>query len=177
MTHQLPEVWMRGPIEEIPSLLQPVAHALLQVGEELPRHLAGFPDEWLWISPGNRASAGFHLQHMAGVIDRLFTYARNEMLNDQQLAWLAMEGKENTALSVEQLISLFNRQVERALAQLRRTDIQELTDARHIGRKRIPTTLIGLLFHTAEHTMRHNGQLLVTVAWVQSLHNGHTETG
>lgn len=171
MKHQLPEVWMRGPVEGVPPLLQPVAHALLQVGEELPRHLAGFPDEWLWISPGNKASAGFHLQHMTGVIDRLFTYARNEMLNDQQQARLAIEGNKNAALSVEQLIGLFNGEVERALTQLKGTRIQELTDTRYIGRKRIPTTLMGLLFHAAEHTMRHNGQLLVTVAWV-SANNG-----
>ena len=177
MKHPLPEVWMRGPVEGIPPLLQPVAHALLQVGEELPRHLTGFRDEWLWISPGNKASTGFHLQHMAGVIDRLFTYARNEMLNDQQLARLALEGNKNAALSVEQLIGLFNREVERALVQLRQTDIQELTDIRHIGRKRIPTTLMGLLFHAAEHTMRHNGQLLVTAAWVRSVGSGNTESG
>jgi len=32
-----------------------------------------------------------------------------------------------------------------------------------VGRKRIPSNVIGLLFHTAEHTQRHTGQLLVTV--------------
>jgi hypothetical protein len=37
-----------------------------------------------------------------------------------------------------------------------------LTDTRGVGRKQIPSTVLGLLFHSAEHTMRHTGQLLVT---------------
>jgi len=32
-----------------------------------------------------------------------------------------------------------------------------------VGRQQIPSTVIGLLVHAAEHTMRHLGQLLVTV--------------
>jgi uncharacterized damage-inducible protein DinB len=32
-----------------------------------------------------------------------------------------------------------------------------------VGRKQTPSTVVGLLFHAAEHTMRHTGQLLVTV--------------
>ena len=32
------EVWQRGPIKDIPLLLQPVAHALLQAKEELNTH-------------------------------------------------------------------------------------------------------------------------------------------
>ena len=34
--------------------------------------------------------------------------------------------------------------------------------------KRLPPTVIGLLFHAAEHTMRHVGQLLVTVAVIRN---------
>ena len=36
----------------------------------------------------------------------------------------------------------------------------------------IPTTVIGLLFHAVEHTMRHTGQLLVTAKIVVSGDNG-----
>ena len=42
-----------------------------------------------------------------------------------------------------------------------------LTDERFVGRKKLPTTLIGLLFHAAEHSQRHVGQLLVTVSVVK----------
>jgi uncharacterized damage-inducible protein DinB len=31
-----------------------------------------------------------------------------------------------------------------------------------IGRKRLPTTLAGLLVHAAEHTQRHVGQAITT---------------
>src|SRR5215207_6623794 len=75
-TPQQPEVWLRGPIAEIPALLQPVAHALLQAREEVETLLIGFPEACLWEKPTGMASPGFHLQHLAGVIDRLFTYGR-----------------------------------------------------------------------------------------------------
>ena len=39
-----------------------------------------FPPSLLWTRPAGLASVGFHLQHIAGVIDRLFTYARGEAL-------------------------------------------------------------------------------------------------
>jgi uncharacterized damage-inducible protein DinB len=37
-----------------------------------------------------------------------------------------------------------------------------ITEVRTVGRKKLPSTVSGLLFHAAEHTMRHTGQLLVT---------------
>ena len=52
--------------------------------------------------------------------------------------------------------------MERALAQLRRTDERELTAPRGVGRAQLPSSVIGLLFHAAEHTQRHLGQMLVT---------------
>ncbi len=61
------EVWLRGPIPNIPSLLQPVAHALVQSGEEVEKLMLGFPQEKLWIRPAGVASVGFHLQHFVGV--------------------------------------------------------------------------------------------------------------
>ena len=72
MAQKLPEVWLRGPVENIPSLLQPVAHALLQAREEVNELLKDIPAEKLWIKPAGAASAGFHLQHMKGVPGRLF---------------------------------------------------------------------------------------------------------
>jgi hypothetical protein len=84
-TEKLPEVWLRGAVENIPSLLQPVAHALLQAREEVNEMMKDFPDELLWIKPANAASAGFHLQHLVGVLDRLFTYAHGNSLSEEQL--------------------------------------------------------------------------------------------
>ena len=87
------EVWLRGPVPGIPSLLQPIAHTLLQAREEVTALVEGFPEEWLWHRPAGVASPGFHLQHLAGVLDRLLTYARGQALGPQQLEELAMEGR------------------------------------------------------------------------------------
>lgn len=157
-----PEFWQRGPVPGVPPLLQPVAHALLQAREEVGESLADFPETLLWERPAGVASVGFHLQHLTGVLDRLFTYARGEALSDEQRAWLGAEGKP-TEVSVAELVQRFGAQVETALAQLRQTDEATLTDFRGVGRAQLPSTVLGLLFHAAEHTMRHLGQLLVTV--------------
>jgi len=160
---KLPEVWLRGPLKDIPALLQPVAHALLQAREELNELMAGFPESLLWNKVAGMASPGFHLQHLTGVLDRLFTYAKGNALGTEQLAYLAAEGKPNDNLYTATLVERFNLQVDAALRQLAETDELVLTEIRGVGRSQIPSTVIGLYVHAAEHTMRHLGQLLVTV--------------
>lgn len=168
MAEQKMEYWMRGPVEGITPLLQPVAHALLQAREEVNMILQDFPANKLWERPAELASVGFHLQHLRGVLDRLFTYARNEQLNEEQLAQLKAEGVPS-AQSVKDLLEAFSAQVDIALAQLRHTDADALLLPRGVGRKQIPSNVLGLLFHAAEHTMRHTGQLLVTVKYKGSV--------
>lgn len=155
---------MSGPVEGIPPLLQPVAHALLQAREEVHTYLEGFPDRLLWERPAGVASVGFHLQHLKGVLDRLFTYAQRQQLTEEQLSYLYAEGKpaENQAYHVQDLLQAYDEQVDKALEQLKSIDESALTDFRGVGRKQLPSTVQGLLFHAAEHTMRHVGQLLVT---------------
>jgi hypothetical protein len=158
------EVWLRGPLDDIPPLLQPVAHALLQAREEVNGFMTDFPEILLWVKPSGLASPAFHLQHLAGVVDRLFTYARGEQLTQHQLNKLAMEGKmPEITYSVSTLLEIFNRQVDDAIKQLSETDERTLTNKRGVGRAQLPSTVIGLYTHAAEHTMRHVGQLLVTV--------------
>ena len=159
----LPEVWMRGTLPEVPALVQPVAHALLQAQEELHELLQNFPLELLWEKPVGVASVGFHLQHLTGVLDRLFTYARAEQLSEQQLAYLKAEGIANHTITVTSLLQAFDAQIASSLAVLKAIAPATLTDLRGVGRKQLPSTVMGLLFHSAEHTMRHVGQLLVTV--------------
>jgi hypothetical protein len=158
-----PEVWLRGPLDGIPPLVQPVAHALLQAREEVNALMTGFPEILLWVRPVGMASPGFHLQHLAGVLDRLFTYARGEALTQHQLHKLSIEGEmPEIAYSVTTLLEVFNRQVDEAIKQLSETKELTLTDKRGVGRAQIQSTVIGLYTHSAEHIMRHVGQLLVT---------------
>jgi uncharacterized damage-inducible protein DinB len=156
------EVWLRGPLPDMPALLQPVAHALLQAREEVNNLLEDFPDHLLWEKPAGVASPGFHLQHLSGVLDRLFTYARGEALQEEQLQALAAEGQPAGSTG-QQLVQAFNQQVDRALNQLKTTDMHLLPAVRPVGRARLPSTMLGLYVHAAEHTTRHLGQLLVTV--------------
>jgi uncharacterized damage-inducible protein DinB len=159
----LPEYWLRGPLPGIPPLLQPVAHALLQARDEVTTILQNFDEALLWQKPAGVASVGFHLQHLSGVLDRLFAYARGQSLLPDQLQQLKAEGKEAPEITVQQLVQAFQQQVEKALDQLRHTDETTLLEARKVGRAGLPSTALGLLVHAAEHTMRHTGQLLVTV--------------
>ena len=166
--NQQEEVWLRGPMDGVPALLQPVAHALRQVQEEVHAYTRDFPTELLSERPAGVASVGFHLQHLRGVLDRLFTYARGEALNETQLEQLRIEGGGQIKETTEDLVQAFDRQIEQAIRQLQSTSEASLTEVRGVGRAQLPSTVLGLLFHAAEHTMRHVGQLLVTVRVVQS---------
>ena len=157
------EVWMRGPISGLIPYLQPVAHAILQAREEVNMMMIDFPNELIWERPNGVASVAFHLQHLSGVLDRLFTYANNQILNEEQLELLALESDSTQFLTVKMLLTRFNNQVNKALTQLKNIEEKTLLEPRGIGRKQIPTNQLGLLFHAAEHTQRHVGQLLVTV--------------
>jgi len=162
------EVWLRGPLPAISPLLQPVAHALLQAKEEVNALMENFPEALLWQKPSSVASPGFHLQHMKGVIDRLFTYAKGNLLNAEQLQYLEQEGEPASTINSAGLVAAFNAQVDNAIAELENIDDSTLCLQRGVGRMQLPSTVIGLLVHAAEHTQRHVGQLLVTVRILKS---------
>ena len=159
-----PEVWLRGPIPEISALLQPAAHALLQTSEELRKWLDGFEDEKLWLKPAGRANVGFHLQHMTGVLDRMMTYAKEQGLSKEQFDYLELEGVADERIELKALIKTFEEQVAEALSYFKTLTPEVLLQTRKVGRKELPSTTLGLLFHAAEHSQRHLGQLLVTVS-------------
>ena len=155
-----PEVWLRGPLPNIPAPLQPMAHALMQAREDVERVLESIPDDALWERPGGAAALGFHIRHAAQALDRLYTYARGESLSDAQRSALSTE-KEPGGTAAE-LATVFSSISSAALAQLEATDPASLTDTREVGRARLPSTVLGLLFHGAEHTARHVGQAVTT---------------
>lgn len=163
-----PEYWLRGPIDGIPALLQPAAHALLQANDEIHEFLKDFPDDLLWEQPAGIASVAFHLQHIPGVLDRLFTYAAGGSLSSEQLKYLSEEGLQNEKLTVGYLLENLDTQVLTSLNKLKQINAEDLTTFRGVGRKQLPSTVIGLIFHAAEHTMRHTGQLLVTAKVVNN---------
>jgi len=162
-----PENWLRGKVENVPDLLQPAAHALLQSKEELRQYLDDLPSRELWTKPAGRASVGFHLQHIAGVTNRLITYAKGEQLSEAQLQYLKLEGKADASMSVEELITQAENELNVAVEFLKSQKPEDLTNTVEVGRKRIKSSLIGVLFHAAEHSQRHIGQMLVTISVVK----------
>jgi uncharacterized damage-inducible protein DinB len=157
-----PEVWLRGPIDGVPPLLQPVAHSLMQCREELERVLADMSAERIWRVHGEAASIGFHALHACGSLDRLFTYARGAALSEAQRQVLAQESQPDPGLAADDLLAAFDAAVVRAIDQLRETPASALTSERLVGRAQLPSTVIGLLYHAAEHTQRHIGQAVTT---------------
>lgn len=162
-----PEVWLRGPLPDVPALLQPVAHGLLQCREEMRAVLDGVSDEALWAEPAGAASLAYHARHATGSLDRLLTYARGEPLSSAQLEYLRGEGSR-VAITAADLIATFDEQIERSIAQLRRTPESSLLEPRAVGRAKLPSTVIGLLVHAAEHTQRHVGQIATTARVVRA---------
>jgi len=156
------EVWQRGPIDGVSAELQPVAHILLQVRESAGELVDGLTEEQWNARPANVASCAFHVRHMAGVIDRLFTYARGQGLSEEQFAAAKQEGAPLSAADVPRVVGALDARVDAAIAELRTIDPSTLGDFRPVGRAKLPSTVIGCLVHGAEHSMRHVGQLSVT---------------
>ncbi|GGD72492.1 DinB family protein [Maribacter cobaltidurans] len=156
------EYWLRGPVEGVPMLLQPATHALLQSNAELRKYLKDFPEELLWKELEGRASVGFHTQHITGVLDRMMTYAAGKALSEEQFEYLKNEGEPDYEVTANELYENFKKQVEQAIAYFKSISENTLKEERTVGRKKLPSTVLGLLFHAAEHSQRHIGQLLVT---------------
>jgi hypothetical protein len=157
------EIWLQGPIAGVAPVLQPVAHALVQATEDVSALAPAVGADVLWAARGAAATAGFHLLHLSGALDRLFTYARGEGLSEAQQAALRAEAHPHPELDGGALAGQVAAGVDRALSQLRATDPTTVFDERRVGRAALPSTVLGLLFHAGEHTTRHVGQFITTV--------------
>ena len=69
MTDKLPEVWLRGPLPGVPSVLQPVGHALLQAREEVEAIMQDFPEQKPVEPPGRRRVRRFPLAAFLGRVE------------------------------------------------------------------------------------------------------------
>lgn len=157
------EAWLQGPVDGIAPVLQPVAHAFVQARNDVRQLASGMTGEALWSDPGGGAApAGYHLLHLVHAMDRLLTYARGELLSPEQMATLRAEVGPHPELDGPALTALVDAAIARALDQVGGTDPETILDARRVGRAGLPSTVLGLLFHAAEHTTRHVGQFITT---------------
>lgn len=159
----VPEVWLRGPLPDYPADLMPVAHALLQAREEIDQITAVLPDALLWQRLPGVAPPGFHLKHIAGSLDRLLSYAQGIPLSPARRDALANEKVMGSPATTQETAGLAQRSIDTALAILRAWDPGTLGQERRVGSAGYQSTSRGLLFHAAEHTARHVGQLVTTL--------------
>jgi uncharacterized damage-inducible protein DinB len=154
----MPEAWLSGPVPGVVPELMPAAHMLLHAKADLEA-AAELDEQQVWARPGNAASIGYHLRHIAGSLDRLLTYARGEALSDAQRDALADE-KNQLRADLQDLRAGAERALDAALETLRSADPKRLFEERKVGRAQLPSTVIGLLYHAAEHAARHAGQVV-----------------
>jgi CRISPR/Cas system-associated endoribonuclease Cas2 len=139
-------------------LLAPALYGFQQTREDLARHTARLTASQVWARPQGLAPLGFHLRHIAGSVDRLTTYLEGRPLDAAQMSALA--GEMEPGAGLEELLADIDRVLRRAEDAIRAIDPATFAEPRWVGRKRLPTTVIGLLVHIAEHTQRHLGQAI-----------------
>lgn len=139
-----------------PSVM-PVFFSFAQVREDLAKHTADLSREQVWRKVG-KASLGFHLKHLAGSVDRLTTYLMGGQLSEDQLRSLRMEAEG--AEEIQELLQMVQATLAASEEKLRTVDPDRLYERRAVGRKELPTSVLGLLVHIAEHTQRHLGQAI-----------------
>ncbi len=153
-----PEPWLRGPIEGVNPFVAPVLYAFQQAREDLAKHTEGLTTDQIWERPHGFGPVGFHLRHIGGSVERLTTYLEGRQLSEEQLA--ALKAEIAPGASREELLSDLDERLQRAEQLIRSVDPSTLTEPRTVGRVRLPTTVVGLLVHIAEHTQRHVGQAI-----------------
>ncbi|MBX7174127.1 MAG: DinB family protein [Pyrinomonadaceae bacterium] len=160
------EAWLSGKLESYSDVMMPAAHALVQAIADLQK-FTDLPNEELLTKPNNSPSVAFHLRHIAGSCDRLLTYAKGENLTEKQFEFLKGETAENSDLNAEELVSQAVSEIEKVLDFCKNVSSGILFEPRFVGRKRLETNVFGLLFHIAEHTARHVGQIITTAKIVR----------
>ena len=160
------EPWLRGTRTDLDAVRRGVIHALELAAEDITFWCKGLADEELELRPLGVASVGFHLRHIARSLDRLLTYAEGQQLSERQLKMLKseMDGQDREALFME-----FAEGIEVAVTRILAISPESYEQAREVGRKKLPTTVGGLLVHCADHTQRHVGQAVTTAKVVMAM--------
>ena len=168
------EPWLRGPLPGVHPLLAPTLHAYAQAREDLAHWTDRLTDAEIWSRPQGLASVGFQLRHIAGSVERLTTYLLGEELTPEQLE--AMQHEMDPGAGRTKLLDEANEALKRSEQVIRALDPAMLQEPRSVGRKHLPTTVVGLVVHLAEHTQRHVGELIVTSKIARRSEPGSTST-
>jgi len=168
------EPWLRGTLGEVEPVRRAVLHALELAGEDAERWAFALSDTEMFARPAGLPSVGFQLRHIVRSLDRLLTYAEGGDLESRErrakseelLAALAKEMDGGTAAEV---VAEFQARLAAAMERVRAVAPEVFGEVRYVGRERLPTTVVGLLIHCAEHTQRHVGQMVTTTKVLRSM--------
>ncbi len=163
--YQQPEPWLRGTLTDVPAVIRAVAHAFELAHEDAERWCGDLTGVEVNARPAGLPSVAFQLRHISGSADRLLTYAEGRVLSQEQMAELA---REAASAMRHVLLREFGKSMEGAAQRVRGFIGADLEAERFVGRRRLSTTLGGLLVHVAEHTQRHVGQMVTTAKIVKA---------
>lgn len=160
------EPWMRGPLEGVQTLAQPLLFSFQHAREDLAQWTNGFTTGQVWATPFGLGPVGFHVRHAGGSVERLMVYLQGGQLSGAQMTDLKSE--MTPGASLEELLAQLDARFKAAEAIARGVDPRSWTEPRYVGRKKLPTTVGGLMTHMAEHTQRHVGEAIVTAKVVRA---------
>lgn len=154
------EPWLTGARRDVHPLLAPTLYSYTQARGDLAHWTAELSDAQIWSRPHGLAPVGFHIRHIAGSVERLTTYLKDEQLTAEQLD--ALQHEMQAGPGREELLRALDDSLQRSEQVILAMDPASLAHPRAVGRKRLPTTVAGLLVHLAEHTQRHVGEAIIT---------------
>jgi len=161
------EPWLRGTLTEFSAVPRQILHALELAAEDIELWCAGLSDAEMETRPFGIAPVGFHLRHIARSLDRLLSYAEGDQLSPAQLTGLSTE--LTAPLDAAATLVEFREGISLAMQRVIAISSDTYDEPRFVGRKRLPTTVGGLLVHCAEHTQRHVGQAITTAKAVAGM--------
>jgi uncharacterized damage-inducible protein DinB len=154
------EPWLQGTLTDVPVVQRALMHSLQMAEEDLAKWCGGLDNRELQIRPFELPSVAFQLRHIARSLDRFCSYAEGTPLSPEQFT--ALNSEMNPNQDGESLFGELEESLEKTRLRLQAIGRLPLDQPVSIGRKKLPTTLAGLLIHAAEHTQRHVGQAITT---------------
>jgi uncharacterized damage-inducible protein DinB len=154
------EPWLRGTETDVPAVGRAVLHALRLAEEDLRKWCGNLSDAEVNVRPSGAEPVAFHIRHLARSLDRLLTYAEGRSLNEEQMSRLRTE--LDPGATRDHLFAELSAALADGVVRVRALTKQNLEEPRTVGKKRLPTTVGGLLVHVADHTQRHVGQAITT---------------
>jgi uncharacterized damage-inducible protein DinB len=163
------EPWLRGTEADVPSVGRAVLHSLALAEEDLRNWCGKLSDAEMNVRPAGAAPVAFHIRHLARSLDRLLTYAEGQSLSEEQISGLRTE--LDPGATRDELFAELSAALADGMARVRALAKKNPEEERTVGKKRLPTTVGGLLVHVADHTQRHAGQAITTAKIVANLSN------